>query len=1173
MSDKHNQPAVKTEPPIWNFNYWITKLFLENSRLTFLILVFLIVVGVFSGLNLKTTGFPNPEIAISLVQTVYPGASSDTVNSKVTVPLEGAIKDVSGVKRFNSTSTNSFSNISVYIDEKEDVNVVKNKIDSAVRSVELPEGVQAPKLVNLDIGGPDVIYAIIGPDIKTIHDKFDLAKIRLSQITEVSKATPANDLEKQVEVNLKQDKLLQNKITADQVQAQLATIGETIPVISNVTIDGKNAGISTSLKGVNYDTLQNFNIAISSTNGAPSAVPTAPKFVKLSDLAEIKIAYNYSNPQEASLYSFYDEKSSKDQVLTAAILDVKSVKNTDQGKFIETIKKELSQIEGLEYIRRDDLAKNYDPKKTYVIESYAVNDDNKEQVDQVIGGVIGSKIGDSAFANVGYLLGGIQLVILVMILFVSWRAALVAAAAIPLSLLFSTIYLWIIGENLNTLVLFSLVLVLGLVVDPALVILEAIQRKIDVGLKGKEAVLSAVKDVGNGIFLATLTNIIVFVPFGILSGIFGQIFAYIPLTIIPALIGSYIVPLVFLSWLGSHILKKNKNTTQDEAKNLWPIAKQLIRLNTFLLNGPKVKKAWLRLFTSRIIRFVVIALGFIIPVTLAGVMFSNGTIKQVQFAESDDANLILVSGSFLPSISKEDRISITKESLSVITKNENVRGVVNSGSGFNYYIFLKPMADREVKAANIAETLDNQIQEKFGSKAEMKNQKFFDVKVSTAQTGGASSGYQVSVTVAEDNLDTLKTASLDIGQTVLDKLCRVDNVVSIKDGCSDSDKIAIKVDDGFTNKDNFVYDVAFDRDKLISSGAGQYGRGPLTIAFNGIIKQSFEYNNGDPVTKVVIDGEETNVVLKPFEQAPKTVVEAAEVLAKSTGTSVAQVSQLASVIETKPKSSIQRIRGKTVGLVQARLKPELQNNQGVSAQATAAIVDYYNKDNSSKTTELGLSKEAVKTFDDGQTADGQKFFTDLSIALLLAIIVSYIVLAVFFKSLSQPMGILYTIPLAMVGVLPALAAFVGGQFGFLEIIGLIILVGIVENVAIFLIDSANQKINEEGWDEKRAIAYAAGIRFKPVLLTTITALVSLAPLAITSQFYRSISVTIMFGILSSGILSLVTTSILFIFFKWLSEKFHGTKAYWWPFVIVAFPIYMIVWGIQDLIKENRHDVG
>ena len=187
--------------------------------------------------------------------------------------------------------------------------------------------------------------------------------------------------------------------------------------------------------------------------------------------------------------------------------------------------------------------------------------------------------------------------------------------------------------------------------------------------------------------------------------------------------------------------------------------------------------------------------------------------------------------------------------------------------------------------------------------------------------------------------------------------------------------------------------------------------------------------------------------------------------------------------------------------------------------------------------------------------------------------VTYIVLAIFFKSLSQPFGILYTIPISMIGVLPGLAIFAGGQFGFLEIIGLIILVGIVENVAIFLIDAANQKIDEEGWDEKRAIAYASGLRLRPVLLTKVAALASLAPLAITSQFYRSISVVIIFGILASGALSLVTTTILFIFFKWLSRKFHGIKAYWWPFFIVAFPIYIIVWGIQDLIKENRHDVG
>jgi hydrophobic/amphiphilic exporter-1 (mainly G- bacteria), HAE1 family len=211
---------------------------------------------------------------------------------------------------------------------------------------------------------------------------------------------------------------------------------------------------------------------------------------------------------------------------------------------------------------------------------------------------------------------------------------------------------------------------------------------------------------------------------------------------------------------------------------------------------------------------------------------------------------------------------------------------------------------------------------------------------------------------------------------------------------------------------------------------------------------------------------------------------------------------------------------------------------------------------------LGLPQKAIESYSQGGSASAVKSFKDLGIALLLAIIFTYIVLAIFFNSLTQPLVILYTIPLTFTGIFPALGWLGNGEFGFLEIIGLIILVGIVENVAIFLIDAANQNL-AHGMEEKRAITLASGIRFKPVILTKITAIASLAPLAFLSEFYRSISLVIIFGLLASGFVSLITTPILYIFFRWLSREFLKLRWYnkilFFPFM----PIYVIVMAYRD----------
>lgn len=1195
----HNQDSDK-KVPYSNFNYWLSKIFLDNSRLTILILIFVVVVGIFASLNLKTTGFPTPVIRVALVQTVFPGASSEKIVKDITIPLEGAIKDVEGVTRFNSTSNNSFSNITVYISETADSDSVRNKIDSAVKAVVLPDGAETPKLVTPDFRGPDVILAISGKNLDTIEQIYSKSLVSLNQITEVSKVNTNNELIKQIYIKLDPSKLAQYNLTAQNVTALISTIGENIPVVSNVTLDGKSSSITTSVKGDDFETLKNLSFSytaakVNTTLNPLTAIPGQPiattqnvtqpttesaitGTIKLLDIAQINVQNNYEDKNNPSKYAFYSQNKGREVLQDAVILNLQTVANTDQGKFIETLRKEMKKIDGAEYITKDNLSKNYDENKTYIVESFAVNDDNKEQVDQVIGGIIGSKIGDSALGNLGYLLGGIQLVILVMIAFVSWRAALVAAAAIPLSLMFSTIYIYLIGEQLNTLVLFSLVLVLGLVVDPALVILESIQRKIDSGLKGKKAVLAAVKDVGNGIFLASLTNIIVFVPFGVLSGIFGQIFAYIPATVIPAIIGSYIVPLIFLAWLGGLILKPNKNTTDNEQENLWGFAKGLINFNTKILYGPR----WIRL--------IIIIAGIAIPLSISGLLFSNGTIKQVQFAETGDSKIITLTGNFLSNVSSEDKIATTNSVLNEVASNKNVQGIVASSNSFDYFVFLSDPSKRDETAKNIAKDIDTIVNNKFGINSN--NPKFFDIKADAQSTGGPAIDYQVSLSVTENNLETLRTGALGVGAIIKDKLCYKNNQVTLEDNCSDNDKAVIKVDDGFTSKENLVYNVALDREALIQSKLGTPGQGPISIAVNSLIKNQFELNNGKAVNKVILDGKETEVFLEPTLAKPSSINETISNIAQTTGIPQGQLAALGSIEETKPKASIQRIRGKTVGLVQVRLKPDLQNNQGAATQASAAIVEYFKNNDYSKTKQLGLQVDSISNFDDGQSADGQKFFTELVTALFLAIAVSYIVLAIFFKSLSQPIGILYTIPLALVGVLPALAAFVGGQFGFLEIIGLIILVGIVENVAIFLIDSANQKIEEENWSIKKAIAYASGIRFRPVVLTTVTATASLAPLAFLSEFYRSISVVIIFGILASGLISLITTPILFVFFRWMSDQFlketnlnkflffglpilgvgsaiylsgaTGIAAFGLFNLLVLTPIvYFIIWGVKD----------
>jgi hydrophobic/amphiphilic exporter-1 (mainly G- bacteria), HAE1 family len=1102
-----------------------------------LTLLFFVLVGLFTTFALKTTGFPNPEIGVSLVQTTYPGASSSIINEQVTIPLEGAIKNVEGVKRFNSTTLNSFSNISVQFNEGINLDIARSKLDNAIKSVNLPDEVESPKLVTPQIGGSDIILAISGNDLGGIYEtKLEVLK-KLNSINSISKVEELVDLEKQVVIEMDYNKISQNGLTPEIIKSKIQSFNETIPVASNVEIDKKNASIVTNLKN---NTLEDLKDLVFSTAQSGQ--------IRLDSLAKIDIQYNYKKPT-GSVYALR-KVDGENIALNSVILNINSVKNTDQNNLITEIDKsfeDLKKIGDIDILKSNtsDVNKNFDANKVNIVTTFTQADDNNEQINEVIAGLIGGEIKELGLLSfLGYLFGGIWLVMFVMILVVSWRAAIISALAIPLSFIFSTIFLYVTGESLNTLTLFSLVLVTGLVVDPTLVVLEAIQRKLDTGLKGTKAVLEAIDNVGMGIFLAMVTNIIVFAPFGVLSGVFGQIFRYIPYTIVPAVIGSYVVPIVALSWFGSKFLKKNKNTKNTEEENLWPLAKWLIKTNTQILN------------LNRYIRFLIITFFLILPLIISIFLFSNGSIKFVQFASTDDVPNLLVNGTFLNVIPESEKKVIEKEVLGKITSLPEVNSVYPLGSDFRYIINLKDLKDRNLSSREVVDELDRVLQYEYGENGGDQKRKFFDLQIQELQTGGASN-YQTSIAIQNEDFGKLKKASLNVSELLKNQACVENNKVKLNENCSEDNKLIKAIDDGYSYKENILYEVNLDRELLIQNKLAQLGGAPVSIAVNRMLVSKFNIDQSKPVTNLKIDGNDVGVILKPDENSK---INSKENLEKSLKIGNSQVG---TITESQPAQAIQRQSGKTTNLVNIRFKDKFATNQGYVSELNNLVNEYYNqKDDGVESKDLGMQKGEIAPFRDGQSADAANAFSQLGIALILAIILSYIVLALFFNSLLQPLSILYTIPITFIGVFPALAFFVNGQFGFLEIIGLIILVGIVENVAIFLIDGANQMVADEKADKKTAIAYSSGVRLKPVFMTKFTTFASLVPLAILSEFYRSISTVILGGLIVSGFISLITTPILYIFFDWLSNKFKSADWKMKLLFILFSPFVIIYWSAK-----------
>ncbi len=1084
-------------------NARIAQFFLRRTRLTAMLLMLLVVLGSLSIVSLRTSGFPSPKLDLLIVQTVYPGASAQTVQETVTKPIEGEIKSISGVKSYSSTSSNNSSTISVVANPDVAVDSLSGKIDGAVKSLKLPDGAEKPTIFTPKVSSDEYYFAVVPrngqADLARAYQVTKLLQREIEKDTAVAAVNFSNTFEKQYTVSLDPAKLAAAGLSPSDVTSQLQGFGLQIPVTDNAELNGKETNILLSTGGASVTDLRNLTILSPSKPGS---------VVALRDLGTIQDTYTYEEPN----LSWVGYRQNGEQRFAQGVIfsiDVADGENlgTYDERLQALLKKYFDQSSSEYQALPQETKQQLEGYET--VTAFDTAADNREQVKEIKTGLFGRDWNLGPIGWVGYLFGGIQLVFVIMLLLVSWRAAILSALAIPLSFFFSTILIWLTGNELNTLVLFSLVLVIGLVVDPALVVLEVIQRKVDAGLKGTKAVLAAINEIGGGLFMAVLCSTLVFVPFGVVSGVFGEIISYIPLTVIPAILASYVVPLVFLAPVARRFLRRRPGAKTAEEENLWPAARWMMRTNKKILHSAKWKRS------------LIVISALIVPVLIAQVMIGTGALKIVQFAKSKEANYLILTTIPYPQRTAEQRRQDTEAVVQAVMKSSEVRYVTplqefaTSPSENTYVIGLTDLNERKISAEEINNGITGRLKE-----SSIQN-RFFEITSGVAGAGPSTSNFPISIGIKTENLTTQESVSKDLG-TILTQVCKEGSSYVVKADCPTDQKAVARVDNGFDSRPVTFVEVKLDPAKTAAIPV-------QPLAVRQTLASLYGLNDGKKVTTVNDTGEDLDVVVKLAVPQPTTIEAlAATPVPTLTGQAVA-LGSVANISQVPSLGSITRVKGETVGVVKAKPTGDV-NDQQTNAMIQKAAIDAFKKDYASKYRDV-----VVENYSEGDVASIAKSFTELGLALLLAILLIYLSLVIFFNSLLQPLIILFAIPLTFIGVFPALAFVGGSQFGFLEIIGLIILVGLVVNVAIFLMDLANHKVRD-GWDDKEAITYASGIRFRPIILTKLTALFSLTPLAVFAPFYRSLAVVVMFGLLTSGFLSLFVSPIMYIAFRRLSEK-------------------------------------
>ncbi len=1025
-------------------NARIVEYFLHNGQITLLLFLMLVVVGAGSFFKLRVEGFPELKVPVAVVTTVVPGAGPETVRETVTSPIENSLKDLDGLSEISSTSQANLSVIVLNFTDNTDLNVAVQDARNKVSSVKLPEGIIDPQIIIPETGGAPYFVAITGQaDLVELRKQADILKEKLVAIKGVKSFSNISGAKEKIYIELGPQ--YQTPEVINQIKS--SNIG--FP-IGESNLDGKRIPVVAKSDITSLEALRNVKINISTPES---------KQVALSDIASVYLGVDYGG--KVHRVGYLNAEQNKFNIGPALLYELRLDKDADLLKIDKDIQKTVSET-----------ASSNDKVKYAIVFDQAK--ETQKQVNEILAGAVGEKWGDDFWGNIGWLFGGIWLLVIAMLLFLDLRSALISALAIPLSFLFTFIVLNIAGIQMNTLVLFSFVLVLGLIVDPAIVVLESIRRYVDLGYKGRAAVIESSKVIGLGLFVAVVTSMIVFVPFGVVSGTFGQLIAYIPWTVFPALIASYFVPLIFLTWLAAKLIKPEPGAElkdEDDVHTLWKLAQWFIKANRYILN-----RTWLSV--------LVVVLGLLIPIGVTGVLFASNAVRQVQFSQPDDSDYLQVS---IPRpvnqtyrdglIMATDVENILKNHIAVIDSffYQSMDGG-SSNNTLNVFIVLKSPEDRDVKSPAIVKDLQKELKDKFGDRA----------VVGELAAGPPGEAYPVSLKVFENDPAKQADASAKIVEQ-LKGYSEVDLVVS--DFETRSKEMVVKVDD----------------QKAAAAGLTKvsiYGQ------LSGILAES-----------TLFKIEDNDVVLRVSDDAKPNTKDAllSAIIFGSNGP--VKLSDVASLEEVEVPASIRSLNGERYAQVSASLK---DSRDAINIQRK--ITDWAK----SHTSELGVNDRAFE--DRAGVNEFEKSFQELFLAIFLSILVTYVAFVIFFRSFAQPLIILFAIPLILIGVFPALAIFARGQFGFLETIGILMVIGIAENVGIFLIDYANRKVRSGQMDKKEAIAIASGIRLRPIVLTKITALAGLLPLAVFSAFWRGLALTVIFGILTSGVLSLFTTPVLYNWF-------------------------------------------
>ncbi len=1041
--------------------------------------------------RLSVSLLPDLSYPTLTVRTENPGAAPAEIEQLISKPIEESVGVVKGIRKVHSISKAGKSDVVIEFEWGVAMNFATQNVREKLDIISLPKDVNKPVILRFNPALDPIIR--LGLSTENTHPRA-LKKIRtfaeqeikrqLETISGVAAVQLGGGLQQEIQVVFDQEKAARRGITAQSIVSRIQS--ENINMSAGRVYDGQQEYlVRTVNQFVSLEQLS--NMIIKQADG---------KTVYLKDIAQVidgekeRTDITRINNNEAIELAIYKEGDANTVTVAKAV-------NDKLAELEETLPEELT------------FTVIYDQSE------FIVN-----AVDEVKSAAI---------------LGGLLAMLILYLFLGNFFNTIIISLAIPISIIATFNLMFANNISLNIMSLGGIALAVGLLVDNAIVVLENIARYREKGASIIEAAVKGTDEVSGAVIASTLTTLAVFFPLAFVTGFAGQLFSDQAMTVTFALLASLVVALTLIPMLASRQFSKDKmldenndEVLENETPNIpltsrKKIVKIIIQISAFpfllVFNYlPLILTKALLLITNLLTKIV----SFIFKP--AHRVFSL-YFEKIASAYSELLKLSLENRTVLVGLSIAfafvvmslfPRIAV--ELVPEVAKSEfTIELTLPQGTPI--YITDKRLKDL---AATIAK--DERVKHSYslaGSGSLM---------MSSASKGGENWGQLLVALKSSDDIEAVKSVvrakvaqmadvSAEIVQTEMFTTERPLQIIlsgyDLEGLKKYSDQLMeiMSMDKQFIDLNNSLragqpeLKISFDNERLAS----------LELKASDIADQLVTKIAGSVASKYNLQDRQVDILVRADESARNSAQAIRQLTVNSQQAKSLPLSSVASITESIGPNEINRIDQSRVAIISASLA------YGDLSEAAAKAEDLV------KELYLPFNLKAKVA---GQNEEMESSFSSLMMALALAVFLVYLVMASQFESLLNPFIILFSIPLAVLGSVLGLYV-TGTNISVIVLIGVIMLTGIVVNNAIVLVDRINQ-LRHKGVDKLTAIMQASRSRFRPIIMTSLTTILGLAPLAFSSgegaELRAPLAITVMSGLLVATVLTLLLIPVLYSLF-------------------------------------------